>query len=141
MTLPDPIPPRLPRVATAPTSPEPPAVSTAAAPAAEPAPANLQWRRAAMLLSLGAQLITISALVGADRLAATWPALLLAVAPAPLAALALFGPARLRLPTVLAAAVVLVIGIVGTITHIGVFFVFALAALVGAAITLWRQHP
>jgi hypothetical protein len=39
-----------------------------------------------LLLAGATQLITISALVGADPIAATWAPLLLAVAPAPLAA-------------------------------------------------------
>jgi uncharacterized membrane protein len=60
------------------------------------APASWPWRRAALLLAGAAQLITISALVGADPIAATWSSLLLAVAPAPLAAIAAFAPAPLQ---------------------------------------------
>jgi len=50
-----------------------------------PAPASWPWRRVALFLAGAAQLITISALVGADPIPATWSSLLLAVAPAPLA--------------------------------------------------------
>jgi uncharacterized membrane protein len=50
------------------------------------APPSWPGRRAALLLAGAAQLITISALVGADPIPAAWSSLLLAVAPAPLAA-------------------------------------------------------
>jgi hypothetical protein len=53
-----------------------------------PAPPSWPWRRAALFLAGAAQLITISALVGADPIPATWSSLLLAVAPAPVAAAA-----------------------------------------------------
>jgi hypothetical protein len=43
---------------------------------------------------VAAQLITIAALTSADRIPASWAGLLLAVAPAPLAALAAFTPVR-----------------------------------------------
>jgi hypothetical protein len=136
MTPPDHVSPQSPDLATAPA----PSASAAVAVAGPPAPASVLWRRAALLLSLAAQLITVSALTSADPIAATWAALLMATAPAPLAAVAVFGPARVRMPALLAAAVVLVVGIVGNITHTGVFFVPALAALLGAAVTLWRQR-
>ncbi len=58
---------------------------------AVPAPGSWPWRRAALLACVAAQLITISALVSADPIPATWTALLLAVAPAPLALLVLQG--------------------------------------------------
>jgi hypothetical protein len=51
-----------------------------------PAPPSWPWRRAALFLAGAAQLITISALVSADPIPATWSSLLLAIAPAPLAA-------------------------------------------------------
>jgi hypothetical protein len=51
-----------------------------------PALPSWPWRRAALFLAGATQLMTISALVGADPIAATWAPLLLAVAPAPLAA-------------------------------------------------------
>ena len=46
-----------------------------------PAPPSWPWRRAALFLAGAAQLITVSALVGADQLAVTWWSLLLAIAP------------------------------------------------------------
>lgn len=42
------------------------------------APGSWPWRRAALLLCIAAQLITIAALEGADPIPATWAALLLA---------------------------------------------------------------
>jgi hypothetical protein len=61
------------------------------------APASWPWRRAALLASVAAQLITISALVREAPVPATWTALLLAIAPAPLALVAAFA-ARSRTP-------------------------------------------
>jgi hypothetical protein len=66
------------------------------------APPGWPWRRTALFLASAGQLITISALVGADPTAATWPSVLLAVAPAPLAAAAAFAPAPANLLPVLA---------------------------------------
>jgi len=63
-----------------------PGVSPGSATVASPAPPSWPWRRAALFLAGAAQLITISAPVGADPVPATWSSLLLAVAPAPLAA-------------------------------------------------------
>jgi hypothetical protein len=40
-----------------------------------------------------------------------------------------------------AAAAVVVAGIAGQVTHAGLFFVPALAALAGAAVRLWREEP
>ena len=85
-------------------------------------------------------LITIAALEGADPIPATWAALLLAVAPAPLALVVAFAPvpvARLAAPL---AVVVLVVGIIGQVTHTGLFFVPALAAMTVAAVRLWRER-
>jgi hypothetical protein len=117
--------------------------STGAAPDTVPAvsaPPSWPWRRAALLLSIAAQLITIAALEGADPLAVTWAALLLAIAPAPLAAVVAFAPApAARLAAVLA-AVVLVAGILGGILHTGLFFVPALAAMAVAGVNLWRER-
>ena len=73
-----------------------PAESTPASSAvpSAPAPPSWPWRRAALILAAAAQLITISALVASDYpLAATWWSLLLAIAPAPVAAAAAFAPA------------------------------------------------
>ncbi len=97
------------------------------------------WRRGAMLLSSAAQLITISALVSADPAPATWAMLLLAIAPAPLAAATAFLPARLARPTAVAAAIVLLAGIIGAGRHTGLFFVPAFAVMVVAIIKLWRE--
>jgi hypothetical protein len=112
-------------------------------PAAAPVPASPShiWLRGAFILAGAAQLITISALVSADPLAVTWAALLLAIAPAPLVAVAAFAPARVARPATVAAAVVLVAGIAGAIMHTGLFFVPALAVLVVGGLKLWREQP
>ena len=78
-----------------------------------PAPPSWPWRRAALFLAGAAQLITISALVGADPIPATWSSLLLAVAPAPLAAAAAFAPAPVNLLAAAAGIAVLAVGIAG----------------------------
>ena len=93
-----------------------------------------------MLLAGAAQLITISALVGVDPLAVTWWSLLLAIAPAPLAAAATFAPARLNLVAAVAGILVLIAGIAGGILHVGLFFVPALVVLVVGAVKLWREQ-
>ena len=98
------------------------------------------WRLAALLLAGAAQLITISALVGADPLAATWASLLLAIAPAPLAAAALYVPAPVSLLAAVAGVAVLVAGIAGEILHIGLFFLPALVALAIGTVELWRER-
>jgi hypothetical protein len=108
--------------------------STAAA-----APPSWPWRRGALILAGAAQLITISALASADPLAATWSSLLLAIAPAPLAAAAAFSPAPVNRLAAVVGAVALVVGIVGGITHTGVFFLPALAVLIVGAVKLWRE--
>jgi hypothetical protein len=98
------------------------------------------WLRAALLLSIAAQLITISALVSADPIPASWAALLLAVAPAPLALIAEFAPAPAGRFAAPLAVVVLVIGIIGQVTHTGLFFLPALVAMAVAALRLWRHE-
>jgi hypothetical protein len=60
----------------------------------------------------------------------TWSALLLAIAPAPLAAAAAFTPLRLAIPAAAAAAVAMLVGIVGGIGHTGPLFIPALIVLV-----------
>ena len=50
--------------------------------AVSPAPPSWPWRQVALFLAGAAQLITISALVGADPIPASWSSLLLTVAPA-----------------------------------------------------------
>jgi hypothetical protein len=97
------------------------------------------WRRGAMLLAGAAQIITISALLSADPVPATWAMLLLAIAPFPLAAGAAFLPGWLARLTAVAAAIVLLVGIIGAVRHTGLFFVPAFAVMVVAIIKLWRE--
>lgn len=120
-----------------------PATGTAAParPAPVPAPPSWAWRRAALFLAGAAQLITISALVGQDPPPATWASLLLAIAPAPLAAVAAFAPASVNRLAAVIAVLVLVAGIAGSITHTGLFFVPALVVLAVGAVKLWREQP
>jgi hypothetical protein len=65
--------------------------------------------------------------------------LLLAIAPAPLAAGTAFLPARLARLTAVAGAIVLLVGIIGAVRHTGLFFVPALAVMVLAIIKLWNE--
>jgi hypothetical protein len=104
-----------------------------------PAPPSWPWRRAALFLAGAAQLITISALVSADPITATWSSLL-AVAPAPLAAAAAFAPAPVNLLAAVAGIAVLVAGIAGQLTHTGLFFIPALVVLAVSAVKLWREQ-
>jgi hypothetical protein len=115
-------------------SPAVPAAVTAA-------PPSWRWRRAALLLAIAAQLITISDLVGADPVPAMWTALLLAIGPAPLALAAAFAPAPVNRLAAVLGVVVLVTGIAGQITHTGVFFLPALVALAIGGVLLWREQP
>ena len=117
-----------------------PAASPTAPTNVSPAPPSWPWRRAALFLAGAAQLITISALVGADPIPATWSSLLLAVAPAPLAAAAAFAPAPVNLLAAVAGIVVLVVGIAAQVTHTGLFFVPALVVLAVGAVKLWRER-
>jgi hypothetical protein len=105
-----------------------------------PAPPSWPWRRAALFLADAAQLITISALVGADPIAATWSSLLLALAPAPLAAAAAFAPGPVNLLAAVAGLAVLVVGIAAQVTHTGLFFVPALVVLAVGVVKLWREQ-
>jgi hypothetical protein len=98
--------------------------------------------RGALILAGAAQLITISALNGSYPPAVTWSSLLLAIAPAPLAAVAAFAPARIvRLAAAVVGVVVLVAGMAGGIGLIGVFFIPAAVVLAVAAVKLWRERP
>ena len=106
---------------------------------AAPTPPSWAWRRAALLASIAAQLITIAALEGADPIPATWTALLLAVAPAPLALAAAFAPAAVARLAAPLAVVVLATGMIGQVTHTAVFFLPALAAMTVAALRLRRE--
>jgi hypothetical protein len=122
----------------APASPG--STSTAARPVPARRAPSRPWRLAALLLAGAAQLITISALLSADPLAATWASLLLAVAPALLAAAARYAPAPVSLLAAVAGVAVLVAGIAGEITHIGLFFLPALVALAIGAVEIWREQ-
>jgi hypothetical protein len=108
-----------------------------------PAAVPPSWprRRAALGLAGAAQLILISGLVSAEPIAATWSALLLAVTSAPAAAAAAFAPAPVSLLAAVAGVAVLVAGIVGQVTHTGLFFVPALVALAVGAVKFWREQP
>jgi hypothetical protein len=116
------------------------ATTSSSSAAAVPARPSWPWLRGALLLAGAAQLITISALVGADPLATTWSSLLLAIAPAPLAGIAAFSPAPASRLAAVVAAAVLVAGIVGEITHTGVLFLPALVVLVVGVVKLWGEH-
>ena len=117
-----------------------PQATAPSAPVSVAAPPSWPWMRAALFLAGAAQLITISALVGANPPPVTWSALLLAIAPAPLIAVAAFAPGPVARPAAVVAAVVLVAGIAGAILHTGLFFVPALAALIVGGLKLWRQQ-
>lgn len=116
-----------------------PSLLTSARVARRAAIPSWPWRRGGMLLSGAAQLITISALESADPAPAIWAMLLLAIAPAPLAAATAFLPARLARLTGVAVVIVLAAGIIGAITHTGALFVPAFAVMMVAIIKLWRE--
>src|SRR5271157_1989062 len=129
------------------TTPDAPVDTSSAASTAVPADAppavaspTRRWLLAALLLAGAAQLITISALTSADPLAVTWASLLLAIAPAPLAAAAAFAPAPVNRLAAVIGVLVLVAGIAGSITHTGLFFVPALVVLAVGAVKLWREQ-
>jgi hypothetical protein len=115
--------------------------ATSTRPAPVPAPPSWAWRRGALILAGAAQLITISALTSADPLAVTWASLLLAIAPAPLAAAAAFAPAPVNRLAAVIAVLVLVAGTAGGIVHTGLFFVPALVVLAVGGVKLWREQP
>jgi hypothetical protein len=115
------------------------ATSTPVSPPPVPAPPSRAWLRGALILAGAAQLITISALTSADPLAVTWWSLLLAIAPAPLAAAAAFAPAPVNRLAAVAGVLALAAGIAGGILHIGLFFVPALVALAVGGVKLWRE--
>jgi len=100
-------------------------------PLAHPA---IAWLRGALVLAIGAQLITVSALNSVDPLTASWAALWLAVAPAPVAVIPVLAPERFTRVAIVLDIVVLVVGIAGGITHTGLFFLPALAVLVYAMV-------
>jgi hypothetical protein len=78
--------------------------------------------------------------VGADPTPAAWSSLLLAVAPAPLAAAAAFAPAPVNLLATVAGIAVLAVGIAGQATHTWRFFAPALVVLAAAADGLWPEQ-
>jgi hypothetical protein len=119
-----------------------PATSTSAPVSSSPVPAppSWVWRRGALILAGAAQLITISALTSADPLAVTWAALLLAIAPAPVAAIAAFAPAPVSRLAAVAGVLVLIAGIAGSIVHTGLFFVPALVVLAVGGVKLRREQ-
>ena len=117
-----------------------PAPSTAAAGEPWPAPPSWPWRRSALLLAGAAQLITISALLGQDPPPVTWASLLLALAPAPLAAAAAFAPGPVNMLAAVVGVLVLVAGIAGAVLHTGLFFVPALVVLAVGGLKLWRER-
>jgi nitrate/nitrite transporter NarK len=96
-----------------------------------------RWLLGAFLLAGAAQLITISALLSVEPLTPSWSALLLAIAPVLLTAVAAFGPRPVARLAVIAAAAAMVIGIAGGIGRVGTLFVPALAAAVVAGVRLW----
>jgi hypothetical protein len=107
------------------------------------APPSWVWRRGALILAGAAQLITISALTSADPLAVTWASLLLAIAPAPLAAVAAvaaFTPVPVSRLAAVVGVLVLVAGIAGSVVHTGLFFVPALVVLGVGVVKLRREQ-
>lgn len=124
------------------------AQSASAISAKPPRTITQRWLFAAFLLAGAAQLITISALLSADPLAVSWSALLLAIAPAPLAAAGAFTARRLARLAAAVAGVAILVGIVGSLTewstsnaHPAVLFFPALVAVVVGGLRLWRAGP
>jgi hypothetical protein len=143
MSTPDYFPPRAPRAMSV-TDALARGIGADAGPVARPrtasAPDSWPWRRAALLASVAASWITIAALESQDPIPATWAALLLVIAPVPLALVAAFAPAPIARLAAPLAVVVLVAGIIGQVTHTGLFFLPALAAMAVAALRLWREQ-
>jgi len=102
-------------------------------------PPSWPWRRRAILLAGAAQLITIAALLSVDPLAVSWWALLLAIVPAPLAAVAGFAPASVARLAAWADVAVMIAGLIGGILHTGLFFAPALVVMVIGALKLSRE--
>ena len=125
---------------TEPTATDRPASTLAARPRTTLSPRR-PWLVGTLLLAGAAQLITIAALLSADPLAVTWWSLLLAIAPAPLAAVAAFAPAALARAAAAALAVVLIAGAVGGILHTGLAFLPAIIVLGFGGRALWRERP
>jgi len=100
---------------------------------------SIAWMRGALVLAIGAQLITLSALNSADPLSGSWAALLLAISPAPLCALAVLAPRQYVKPASMLAIVVLLVGMIGGITHTGLFFLPELGVLAYATRKAWTE--
>ena len=98
------------------------------------------WLLAALILAGAAQLITVSLLTSSVPLAATWASLLLATAPAPLVAAAAYLPAPANLLFAVAAFGVMVAGLIGVISHAGLWFLPALVILAVGTVMLWRER-
>jgi hypothetical protein len=113
---------------------------TSTAAARSSLPASRRWLCGALILAGAAQLITISALTSVDPIAATWSALLLAVAPAPLAMVAVFARTPTNRLAAVAAIAAIIVGGAGQILHTGLFFLPALVVLAVGAARLWRQR-
>ena len=101
---------------------------------------NGQWLLAGLLLAGAAQLIAVAVVTSADRIAspAPWWLVLLATAPAPLAAIAAFAPLAVGRVAVVAAVAAVFAGLIAGITHNGLFFAPALVALIIGGARLWR---
>ena len=78
-------------------------------------------------------------IIGAASLAAVCG--MLAIAPAPLTALAAVGPRAAARLAAAAAAVAMIVGIVGGIGRVGSLFIPALIAVVVGALRLWLAEP
>lgn len=105
-----------------------------------PAPSIRPWTRGGVALAVAGQLITVAALTSADPIPASWSALLLAVAPAPLALVAVYSRAPVNKLAVVAALVAIIVGGAGQILHTGLFFLPALVVLAVSAGKLWREQ-
>lgn len=104
------------------------------------APSIRTWTCVGVALAIAAQLITIAALTSADPIPATWSALLLACAPAPLALVPVYARVPVNRLAVVAALVAIIVGGAGQVLHTGLFFLPALAVLAVAAAKLWRER-
>ena len=102
-----------------------------------PLPPSWPWLRGALLLAGAAQLVTISYLVAA--LPVSWSSLLLAIAPAPLGAVAAFAPAPAARLAAVAGVAVLIAGMAGQATHAGLLFLPALLVLAVGTVMIWRE--
>jgi hypothetical protein len=77
--------------------------------------------------------------VSVDPLAVSWWSIMLAIAPAPLAAVAGFAPAPVARLVAWLDVAVMIAGIIGGVLHTGLFFVPALVVLVVGARKLGRE--